>query len=138
MMQKNIRLTFDFTVSVDETSLDNLNDPTNPHEHEYQERQRRLLHAVLSDQERFLTYLKWQIASHFELMNWQDFHDLLMDKPDVNSQEILASAIATLDASDQQFFAEAEKHDVFFENVEEMADCWSTQVNQVEFVEVEA
>lgn len=121
----------DFTVTIDESSL---SAPSASPEHEYNKRQRRLLHALHSNQERFYMYLQWSITSFFEGMNWNDWRQLLMKTGEEDSEEILTPVIATLGPADQQFFLGASEHGVFSENVEKIADCFSTELEQVEIV----
>lgn len=143
--QKKIRVTLQFTIDIDEAAIalgENLD------EREYAQRQQRLLHAVLSDQQRLHTYLAYEVASYLEGLEWHAWHQILMGKEAVaswedqrlageavsESREVLAPSIATLPAADQQFFQDVSNQGYFSENVEEMQDCFSTRLSESEIV----
>lgn len=130
-MKKHIQITLDFTVTIEEEKI---LPGQNKDECEYNERQKRLLHAVLSDKERFDTYLQWQITGFFECMNWHDWYEQLMGDRDITSETILSDSIATLDTSDQRFFEEVKQEDIFHENIEDMENCFTTELDKVEYV----
>lgn len=134
MSKAKVRLSLQFTIDFDDTPL---HQGEAPEEQEYNQRQLRLLQTVLSDKKRRLTFLRYCIASQMELVSWRDWYQFLLGDEDAQVKMVLAPSLATLPQDDQEFFQEAEEHDVFYENVEEMIDCFSTSLESVKMRIVE-
>jgi hypothetical protein len=128
MKKARINLTLQFVVDIDEAAIP---DGSADYEQERNERLRRLLQALLSDPDRRRTYLRYCVASRIELFRWQDWYDLVMGDEAGQAREVLLPSIATLSQSDQEFFQDVEKHDVFYENIEILLDCFSTELERM-------
>src|SRR5690242_11869105 len=106
--KKHIRLVLDFTIDISDAKLST----RNKKQLYYNERQRRLLHAILSKEEWVNAYLRLELVSSLELTSEREWHELLIGENYSDSKEVLAPIIATLSQQDQRFFEEAEKNGV--------------------------
>lgn len=131
---KHLRLTLDFTVTVDEENIPQGDDQG---EQEYNARQKRLVQAILSDQKFFHEYLSYRVTGYLECMSWRDWYELLLDAEDVRMKDILQPIIDTLSPADQQFFQDVEEHGVFLENVETADDCFTTTMDEANLIIVD-
>jgi hypothetical protein len=131
---KRLRLTLDFTVTVDTDTIPQGNDQD---EQIYNARQKRLVQAILSDQKFFQDYLRYQVTGYLEGMTWQDWYGLLLDAEDVRMRDVLQPIIDTLSPADQQFFQDVEEHGVFLENVEDADNCFTTTMDEANLTVVD-
>ena len=135
-ISKHFHLTLHFTVTGDESKI-----PTE--DEEYNERQRRLFRAVVSDKKTLDVYQRYLIAGWLELEGSRYFDDMLLydvkkgDRGFREAETILDNAIAELDASDREWFAEVEEEGIFYENTEVFHDCFEANIVGVDFTEVE-
>ncbi len=135
-ISKHFHLTLHFTVTGDESKI-----PTE--DEEYNERQRRLFRAVVSDKKTLDVYQRYLIAGWLELEGSRYFDDVLLydvkkgDRGFREAETILDNAIAELDASDREWFAEVEEEGIFYENTEVFHDCFEANIVGVDFTEVE-
>ena len=131
MIQKKLSLHLHFTVNIDESAIPQREDKD---EREYSERQKRLLQAILANQERFHAYLAYQVTSAINYLTWQDWDEMLLGSSDEQPLQILKPILATLDSEDQQFFKEADEEGVFYENIEEMEGCFTANLDSCKLV----
>ena len=135
-ISKHFHLTLHFTVTGDESKIPAENE-------EYNERQRRLFKAVVSDKKTLDVYQRYLIAGWLELEGSRYFDDMLLydvkkgDRGFREAETILDNAIAELDASDREWFAEVEEEGIFYENTEVFHDCFEANIVGVDFTEVE-
>ncbi len=135
-ISKHFHLTLHFTVTGDESKI-----PTE--DEEYNERQRRLFRAVVSDKKTLDVYQRYLIAGWLELEGSRYFDDMLLydvkkdDRGFREAETILDNAIAELDASDREWFAEVEEEGIFYENTEVFHDSFEANIVGVDFTEVE-
>src|SRR6266699_2112762 len=139
-MKKHLRLTFHFTIDANTSSI-----PVGENEETaaYNERQERLFDAMVHNKTVLDQFQRYLLVSWFELQN-NHMDDLLLEEitPDEpwghrETKAILVPIIATMSQEDQQFFAEVDAEDIFYENTELFQDCFSTDLARRELQEVE-
>lgn len=153
-LRKHFHLTLHFTVSGDESKIPTTGVKFQRHPNdtrsgsdifwrEHDERMRRLFQAVVSNKIVLHDFLESCISGWLN-SNAQDCWDeILFDAGKLNEHDelplenILLPAIATLNEEDKQVFTKLVASDVFYENVEEFIDCFSTEFDAVDLVEVE-
>ncbi len=131
---KHYRLELHFNITIDQSPI--LEESTDWHEAQYTEYQQNLFEAVLAHPETFRAFQNYLLVGQLESMNWQQWHDMLLGNPTAELENILPPAIAMLGASDQKWFADAQKEELFFECVEGFVDCFKTTIEKIEVVEV--
>jgi hypothetical protein len=128
----NIQVNLHYTVEIDESSI-----PTEAEDKQevaYNERQRRLLHAIVSSDARMQSYLKYLIASDAGTKDWRDWNMLILGEGDPALIDVLTPALTTLNKKDQQYFQKVEKKGILYENVETMEECFSVDLKDAEIV----
>lgn len=153
-IKKHFRLTMHFTIIGDESKIPTTGVQFQPHPnstrtgddalwHEHDDRMRRLFEAVLSNERALRLFLESRVASWLTTetdQHWDEilFDDAVLDKHnEVRLENLLYPAIATLSKEDRKVFTRQVANEVFFDNIEEFLDCFSTELEAVELQEVE-
>jgi len=141
VVKKHFHLTFHFTVNIDESKIptEGIHAKTwytrssrdDEAWHETDDRQRRLLKAVLANNEVLNRWLRMTIASWFEQEEWKEALP-----PDDEWGDILAPAIATLSKDDRETYGAMIADRVLAEDIEDFNDCFSTEFDALDIVEV--
>jgi hypothetical protein len=101
------------------------------------DRQRRLFQAVLSNKQSLRQFMEVEIATWLECSASNQWHDILFDVDELQTEQVLQPAISTLSEDDQRHFAEVEEEGVFFENTEVFHDCFETQFDTISLTQLE-
>jgi hypothetical protein len=125
--RKQFRITLDFTIMVDDKDLLT---SSCPEEEVYNDRQQLLLQAVVHSPEILEKWHRHLLAGNLECMGWKEWHSLLGDDPEGETDTILLPAIAQLSGDDQEWFAEAVQEDVLVECTEEFHDCFTVTLDE--------
>ena len=125
----SLQLTVDFTIEIDASSLTVGEDKD---EQDYYDRQRRLLQAILSSDERTQSYLRYLIVSDIGTKDWQNWNELFLGRKSVEVSFILGPSISTLGKKDRAFFKDAQNEGILYENTEAVEDCFSVNMDNAE------
>lgn len=140
---KHLRLQLDFTVTIDESTIPTNGVLAHPDRsgddeawRESDEHQRRLFKMIVTHKDMLETYLTYLLASELGAMTWQQWQDLLLGAPEDNLEEALRPAIALLDASAQEYFANAKENGTFFECTEEFQESIQSSLDDAIIVDM--
>ena len=140
-IKKHFHLIFHLNVTIDESKIptEGVNATTlgtrsgdDAWWRRYDDRQRRLLKAVLADKKTLDNWIMSQFASLFE----GGEANSVFYEPD-ESENILAPAIATLSPEDRKAFADLIAHEVLDDHIEEFRECFLFEFTGLNVAEVE-
>lgn len=124
MKKRHIHVSLDFDVEVDESGKPITE--VAPHFQERVNAQQSLLKAIMGNEQFLNRYLSWEIANLLDGMGTEDWETAMIGEvTSMQSNDVFAPFIATLNPAAKAFFEDAEEAGLFFENVETIIDCFA-------------